>query len=178
MGFFVELLGVKTGLIFGNYHYGATFGAKWQDVPYLIGLNWAAMVFYTSSFLAPRIKNTVVRAFAGGGSYDRLRFLPRTRCHAFRLLGLEKWHHSTPKLRRLVHIRHPLSPPAQQHQQTHKKPHGLYPLLHPRRIFHHTLRICASVLTKKLPFLREAFQALATRYIDTRFTADILFRHT
>ena len=24
------------------------------------------MVFYTSSFLAPRIKNTVVRAFAGG----------------------------------------------------------------------------------------------------------------
>ena len=113
-----------------------------------------------------------------GRTYDRLRFLPRTRCHAFRLLGLEKWHHSTPKLRRLVHIRHPLSPPAQQHQQTHKKPHGLYPLLHPRRIFHHTLRICASVLTKKLPFLREAFQALATRYIDTRFTADILFRHT
>ncbi len=66
MGFFVELLGVKTGLIFGNYHYGATFGPKWQSVPYLIGLNWAAMVFYSSSFLAPRIKNTVIRSLAGG----------------------------------------------------------------------------------------------------------------
>jgi len=66
MGFFIELLGVKTGLIFGNYLYGHTFGAKWQEVPYLIGLNWAALVFYTSSFLAPRIKNAVVRAFAGG----------------------------------------------------------------------------------------------------------------
>ncbi len=66
MGFFVELLGVKTGLVFGNYHYGATFGPKWQSVPYLIGLNWAAMVFYTSSFLAPRIKNTLIRSLAGG----------------------------------------------------------------------------------------------------------------
>lgn len=66
MGFFIELLGVKTGLIFGNYHYGNTFGPKWQQVPYLIGLNWAAMVFYTSSFLAPRIKNNVARALAGG----------------------------------------------------------------------------------------------------------------
>ena len=66
LGFFIELLGVKTGLIFGNYHYGNTFGAKWQQVPYLIGLNWAAMVFYTSSFLAPRIKNNILRALAGG----------------------------------------------------------------------------------------------------------------
>lgn len=66
MGFFIELLGVKTGLIFGNYYYGNTFGPKWQSVPYLIGLNWAAMVFYTSSFLAPRIKNNVARALAGG----------------------------------------------------------------------------------------------------------------
>jgi putative membrane protein len=73
MGFFVELLGVKTGLIFGSYHYGATFGPKWQGTPYLIGLNWMALIFYTSSFLGPRIKNVILRSLAGGAmmtAYD------------------------------------------------------------------------------------------------------------
>lgn len=66
MGFFVELLGVKTGLIFGNYHYGATFGPKWQGTPYLIGLNWMALIFFTSSLLSGVIKNTTLKSLAGG----------------------------------------------------------------------------------------------------------------
>lgn len=67
LGFFVEMLGVKTGLIFGSYQYGNTFGAKWQGTPYLIGLNWAAMIFYTSSTLVGRIKHPLAIAFVGAG---------------------------------------------------------------------------------------------------------------
>jgi len=65
LGFFIELLGVKTGIIFGSYNYGATLGSKWQGVPFLIGLNWASMVFYSSSILAGRIKNTFGKSLVG-----------------------------------------------------------------------------------------------------------------
>ena len=40
IGFAVELLGVKTGLLFGNYEYGSTLGLKWHNVPLIIGVNW------------------------------------------------------------------------------------------------------------------------------------------
>jgi putative membrane protein len=40
IGFGVEFLGVKTGLLFGNYEYGSTLGIKLLDVPLIIGVNW------------------------------------------------------------------------------------------------------------------------------------------
>ena len=40
LGFGVEFLGVKTGLLFGNYEYGTTLGLKWHNVPLIIGVNW------------------------------------------------------------------------------------------------------------------------------------------
>lgn len=39
-GYLVELLGVHTGAIFGQYQYGDVLGGKWWDVPPLIGINW------------------------------------------------------------------------------------------------------------------------------------------
>lgn len=39
-GYIVELLGVHTGIIFGQYQYGDVLGAKWWGVPPLIGINW------------------------------------------------------------------------------------------------------------------------------------------
>jgi len=65
LGFFVELLGIKTGVIFGSYYYGGTLGTKWQGVPFLIGLNWASMIFYSSSILAGRLKNSFVKSLVG-----------------------------------------------------------------------------------------------------------------
>jgi len=46
-GYFIELLGTKTGIIFGDYAYGSSLGWKIYGVPLLIGLNWFFMV-YTS----------------------------------------------------------------------------------------------------------------------------------
>lgn len=44
-GFIVELIGVKTGLIFGNYEYGKTLGVKLFDIPLVIGVNWLALAY-------------------------------------------------------------------------------------------------------------------------------------
>lgn len=50
-GFFLEVAGVKTGLIFGEYEYGSTLGIKLFEVPLIIGLNWAVLVFVTAAIL-------------------------------------------------------------------------------------------------------------------------------
>jgi putative membrane protein len=39
-GYLLEMFGVKTGRIFGEYIYGNNLGYKWNDVPLIIGLNW------------------------------------------------------------------------------------------------------------------------------------------
>lgn len=67
-GFFIEFIGVKTGVIFGTYTYGNTLGAKWQGTPYLIGLNWAALIFYTSSIFAGSVKSNIGRSILGAST--------------------------------------------------------------------------------------------------------------
>lgn len=49
-GFFVEVAGVHTGIIFGHYSYGATLGPKLWDVPLAIGVNWVIMIYATGVF--------------------------------------------------------------------------------------------------------------------------------
>ena len=45
IGFFSETVGVKTGLIFGEYSYGKVLGFQWLQVPLLIGLNWFIIIY-------------------------------------------------------------------------------------------------------------------------------------
>lgn len=42
--FLIEVVGVKTGLIFGSYVYGNTLGLKVFDVPLIIGINWVLII--------------------------------------------------------------------------------------------------------------------------------------
>lgn len=51
-GYFIEVIGVATGLIFGVYNYGASLGYKWLNVPLLIGLNWLVLIYCTNSLAA------------------------------------------------------------------------------------------------------------------------------
>lgn len=44
LGFTAELIGIHTGLLFGNYAYGTVLGPKIADVPVLIGINWAIIL--------------------------------------------------------------------------------------------------------------------------------------
>jgi len=61
-GFFVEVIGVKTGVIFGTYWYGKTLGLKLLEVPVLIGANWFLLVYLISTVFN-KIKNIFL--FAG-----------------------------------------------------------------------------------------------------------------
>lgn len=47
IGYGMEVIGVKTGVIFGEYSYGATLGFKLFNVPLLIGVNWIMLSYAT-----------------------------------------------------------------------------------------------------------------------------------
>jgi bisanhydrobacterioruberin hydratase len=55
VGFSVELIGIHTGLLFGNYTYGANLGWKLFDVPVIIAANWV-MLSYSSVAFVVRLK--------------------------------------------------------------------------------------------------------------------------
>jgi bisanhydrobacterioruberin hydratase len=44
-GIVVEIIGVNTGLLFGNYQYGVVLGPQIKNVPYIIGINWFIVIF-------------------------------------------------------------------------------------------------------------------------------------
>jgi len=64
-GFFIEVAGVKTGVIFGEYAYGPTLGLKLFDVPLLIGLNWALLIYITGITSMRFSKNIWLQSFIG-----------------------------------------------------------------------------------------------------------------
>lgn len=43
-GYTVELIGVHTNILFGDYSYGGALGPKLMEVPLIIGVNWLAIV--------------------------------------------------------------------------------------------------------------------------------------
>ena len=47
VGFFVEVLGVATGAIFGVYHYGEALGMQGLNVPFIIGVKWYLLAMAT-----------------------------------------------------------------------------------------------------------------------------------
>lgn len=44
-GIVVEIIGVNTGLLFGEYSYGNILGFKLKGVPLLIGINWFIIIY-------------------------------------------------------------------------------------------------------------------------------------
>ena len=49
VGMAVEWIGIHTGWLFGDYAYGNNLGAKWQGVPWIIGINWGVLSVCTCS---------------------------------------------------------------------------------------------------------------------------------
>lgn len=65
-GFLIELIGVNTGLIFGNYSYGDALGFKLWNTPLLIGVNWLILVYSTGVLLESfNLKSTLVFSLIG-----------------------------------------------------------------------------------------------------------------
>lgn len=63
LGFFVEVVGVKTELIFGSYVYGKALGYQLLSVPLLIGVNWAILLYSTAQL--SKFKNPLLNALFG-----------------------------------------------------------------------------------------------------------------
>ena len=55
IGMSTEIIGVNTGLLFGEYQYGPVFGPKLFGVPLLIGLNWFVIVFCSGALLTQSV---------------------------------------------------------------------------------------------------------------------------
>lgn len=71
-GFMLELVGVQTGLLFGNYNYLNNLGPKIADTPLLIGVNWVLVSLSSISLVewfAQKYKlrfNQLTASFLGG----------------------------------------------------------------------------------------------------------------
>ena len=45
IGIGAEIIGTRTGYLFGHYHYTDTLGVKFMGVPLIIGINWFVVVY-------------------------------------------------------------------------------------------------------------------------------------
>lgn len=70
--FLIELIGVKTGLIFGSYQYGDVMFLQIAQVPVVIGMNWVILILGSYSlslsagsgrYFAPLISSIIIVIF-------------------------------------------------------------------------------------------------------------------
>lgn len=64
--FFAEVIGVKSGLIFGNYSYGEVLGFKILEVPLIIAINWMLVMLGSISLAKSCTKNIYLIALLAG----------------------------------------------------------------------------------------------------------------
>ncbi len=62
VGIVVELIGTRTGLLFGNYAYGANLGPKVFGVPWIIGVNWGILVVCSASWVNRLQAHLIIKA--------------------------------------------------------------------------------------------------------------------
>jgi bisanhydrobacterioruberin hydratase len=66
VGFVAEVVGVKTGLVFGEYSYGTSLGYALLGVPLTISLNWALLInsgiLITRSISSHNLSNALLSA--------------------------------------------------------------------------------------------------------------------
>ena len=67
LGYGIEVIGVQTGAIFGEYAYGDILGFKLWDTPLMIGVNWVLVCFssgYFINLLVPNLNRILKSALA------------------------------------------------------------------------------------------------------------------
>lgn len=72
-GYIIEVIGVSTGLIFGNYRYGETLGLRILETPLLIGINWIMLTYASSTLTEEFYINSFLKILIGGAimlAYD------------------------------------------------------------------------------------------------------------
>ncbi|MDZ7876517.1 MAG: carotenoid biosynthesis protein [Saprospiraceae bacterium] len=58
VSFFIEVLGVQTGQIFGHYKYGETLGFKYLNTPLSISINWLLTAYAAAALVSLATKDS------------------------------------------------------------------------------------------------------------------------
>lgn len=74
-GYFIEVLGVNTGLIFGHYVYGETLGFKLLGTPLIIGVNWMVLTYSVVYTIGKSQQDKILLAAISAGILVGLDFL-------------------------------------------------------------------------------------------------------
>jgi bisanhydrobacterioruberin hydratase len=64
-GMMIEWIGLHQGWPFGNYVYGENLGAKFDGVPYFIGVFWAVLTLVTGDIASKISDNLLIKIFLG-----------------------------------------------------------------------------------------------------------------
>lgn len=65
-GFLIELIGTKTGVLFGDYSYGSVLGWRLAGVSLIIGVNWYAIVLAATNVVRGfKLGNALTAIIAG-----------------------------------------------------------------------------------------------------------------
>jgi uncharacterized membrane protein len=92
VGFLAEVLGVHTGLLFGDYSYGTVLGWKVAEVPLTIGTNWLMLTYLCGSVVDRLPVGAFVKILLAAGLMTLLDvFIEPVAVQ----LGFWKWHTAT-----------------------------------------------------------------------------------
>ena len=67
VGIIVEIIGINTGILFGDYTYGDVLGFKVQHVPVLIGVNWFIIIYCSGVSINTLLMKAIKRVAADTG---------------------------------------------------------------------------------------------------------------
>ena len=67
VGIAVEMIGIHTGMLFGDYSYGNVLGYKIQAVPLLIGVNWFIIIYCSGISIYTVLMKAINRISADTG---------------------------------------------------------------------------------------------------------------
>lgn len=67
VGIAVEMIGIHTGMLFGDYSYGNVLGYKIQAVPLLIGVNWFIIIYCSGISIYTLLMKAINRISADTG---------------------------------------------------------------------------------------------------------------
>jgi len=71
-GIAAEVIGVNSGLLFGDYRYGNVLGPGLKGVPYIIGINWLIIIYCCGIASHTLLNGLISRVSADTGSKPRV----------------------------------------------------------------------------------------------------------
>jgi putative membrane protein len=75
VGFWIEVAGINTGLIFGDYAYDTALGYKVFDTPLMIGVNWMMLIISIGAVFSRLNTNWLVKSLVSAVAMTALDYL-------------------------------------------------------------------------------------------------------